>query len=129
VTTTPAREPIVQAEWLRPGQHITAMGSDAAYKNEIAPGAVARVTRFVCDVISQSYSLGELGPASAADAVDPDRDPVELGKIICGHVRGRINDNDITLCDLTGTGAQDTAIAVHALACAQTENRGLTIAE
>ncbi|WP_455380227.1 cyclodeaminase [Acidihalobacter prosperus] len=129
VTTTPAREPIVQAEWLRPGQHITAMGSDAAYKNEIAPSAVAHVTRFVCDVISQSYSLGELGPASAAGVVDPERNPIELGKVICGHVQGRISDHDITLCDLTGTGAQDTAIAVHALACAHNQNCGLTIAE
>ncbi|MEJ2481408.1 MAG: aminopeptidase P family N-terminal domain-containing protein, partial [Acidihalobacter sp.] len=32
-----AREALVQANWLQPGQHLTAMGSDAPYKNEIAP--------------------------------------------------------------------------------------------
>ena len=28
VTTTPSSEPLVEADWLQPGQHITAMGSD-----------------------------------------------------------------------------------------------------
>src|SRR3546814_2893161 len=29
VTTTPSENPILMAEWLQPGQHVTAMGSDA----------------------------------------------------------------------------------------------------
>ena len=37
VTTTPAREPILQADWLHPGLHITAMGSDQSEKNELDP--------------------------------------------------------------------------------------------
>src|SRR5699024_480610 len=37
VTTTPARSPIVRREWLHPGLHITAMGSDSAGKNELEP--------------------------------------------------------------------------------------------
>src|SRR5690606_11940001 len=41
VTTTPAEEPILKAEWLHPGLHITAMGSDQAGKNEIEPEALA----------------------------------------------------------------------------------------
>ena len=48
VTTTPATAPILKAEWLAAGQHITAMGSDAEHKNEIEPAAIARVT-YVAD--------------------------------------------------------------------------------
>ena len=42
VTTTPATEPVLKAAWLWPGQHITAMGSDAEHKNEIEPAIVAQ---------------------------------------------------------------------------------------
>ncbi|AOV16243.1 cyclodeaminase [Acidihalobacter aeolianus] len=129
VTTTPAREPLVQAEWLHPGQHVTAMGSDAPYKNEIAPAAVARADRFICDVAAQSLALGELGPAVAAGAMPADTLPVELGAVLCGRSSGRTDRDEITLCDLTGTGAQDTAIAAHALARAVAAGYGLTIGE
>lgn len=118
VSTTPSREPLVQADWLQPGQHLTAMGSDAPYKNEIAPAAIVRATRFVCDLVSQSLALGELGPAVAAGVVTETADQAELGAIVCGRAEGRTGDDDITLCDLTGTGAQDTSIANHALAMA-----------
>src|SRR5262249_375289 len=35
VTTTPSTSPLIQYEWLSPGQHITSMGSDAEHKNEL----------------------------------------------------------------------------------------------
>lgn len=129
VTTTPARAPIVQVEWLHPGLHLTAMGSDAHYKNEIAPAAVARADCFVCDVTAQSLALGELGPAVAAGTMPADTAPAELGVVLCGQVLGRGGDEAITLCDLTGTGAQDTAIAVHALALAREGGYGLVIGD
>ncbi|WP_455385463.1 cyclodeaminase [Acidihalobacter prosperus] len=127
VSTTPSREPLVQADWLQPGQHLTAMGSDAPYKNEIAPGALARATHFVCDLASQSLALGELGPAVAAGAIAETAQHTELGAIVCGHAAGRTADGDITLCDLTGTGAQDTAIASHALKLAREAKLGQEI--
>ncbi|APZ42775.1 cyclodeaminase [Acidihalobacter ferrooxydans] len=127
VTTTPSREPIVQADWLHAGQHVTAMGSDAPYKNEIAPAALARATRIVCDRIAQSLTLGELRPAIAAGCLSSPPPTVELGAILCGNATGRTSDRDITLCDLTGTGAQDTAIAAHALALANAAGLGQEI--
>ncbi|MEJ2481409.1 MAG: ornithine cyclodeaminase family protein [Acidihalobacter sp.] len=122
-----AREALVQANWLQPGQHLTAMGSDAPYKNEIAPDALVLATHFVCDLASQSLALGELGPAVAAGAVAETAQPTELGTIVCGHAAGRTGSDDITLCDLTGTGAQDTAIAAHALKLAREAKLGQKI--
>ena len=54
VTTTPARAPILMADWLHPGLHVTAMGSDQHEKNEIDPAALARADAYVCDRVSQS---------------------------------------------------------------------------
>lgn len=116
VTTTPSETPILKAEWLEPGQHVTAMGSDAEHKNEIEPGAIARADVYVADRLAQTRLLGELHHAIAAGIVPADREFPELGQIVAGQKTGRINANQITIADLTGTGIQDTAIATLAFA-------------
>lgn len=112
VTTTPAREPVLRADWLHPGLHITSMGSDQAGKNEIDPYALVRADAYVCDRVSQCETLGELRSALAAGLWAAGR-PAELGEVITGTRPGRRSPDDITIADLTGTGVQDTAIAAH----------------
>lgn len=125
VTTTPTRDPILQAAWLHPGLHITAMGSDQEGKNEIEATALAAADLFVCDRVSQSEKLGELRAARLAGHLA--NTPPELGEIIAGNKPGRRSERDITICDLTGTGAQDTAIATYALRIAKAAKAGTTI--
>lgn len=114
ITTTPAREPLVQAGWVKTGAHVTAMGSDAAHKNELDPQLLARADLPVCDLKSQCRERGELHHALAAGAIDEDR-VTELGEIVIGRSPGREHENQISVCDLTGVGVQDTAIARWAL--------------
>lgn len=114
VTTTPSTQPLVRAEWLRPGQHVTAMGSDAEHKNELEPAVIAAADLYVCDRRSQCAVLGELHHAIESGAVAADAAFPELGQVIAGHAQGRTSDDQITVCDLTGTGVQDTAIAAFA---------------
>jgi ectoine utilization protein EutC len=123
VTTTPATTPIVRAPWLSPGQHVTAMGSDAEHKNEIDPEIVAKAT-YVADSLSQTRRLGELHHAIAAGAVAEDDRFAEIGQVISGGVPGRSSAADLTLCDLTGTGVQDTAIATLAVSLAAVARAG-----
>ncbi len=125
ITTTPSREPLIQPQHLRPGLHITAMGSDAEHKNEIAPAVLARVDRYVPDRLSQTRLLGELHHALAAGLVSEHDIFPELGQIIAGQQQGRTSPEQITLCDLTGTGAQDTAIASLAFERAVQASKGL----
>ena len=106
--------------------HVTAMGSDAEHKNEIAPDAITAATRYVCDRLSQVRTLGELHHAIDAGWVASDAEFPELGQVIAGQRPGRLNATDITICDLTGTGAQDTAIANFALARALHDGRGMS---
>ncbi|WP_149139473.1 cyclodeaminase [Gemmobacter caeruleus] len=121
VTTTPATAPILHAA--APGQHITAMGSDAEHKNEIAPALLARAT-YVADRLSQTRVLGELHHAIAAGTVAPDQPFAELGQIVAGLAPGRVAASQITLADLTGTGIQDTAIAALAVSRARAAGAG-----
>ncbi|MEX0923459.1 MAG: cyclodeaminase [Rhodovibrionaceae bacterium] len=127
VTTTPSRAPLLTVAGLHPGLHITAMGSDAEGKNEIAPEALAKANRVVLDRRSQCEKLGELAAALKAGAVEAEADFPELGEVILGKAPGRGGAEEITLCDLTGTGAQDTAIALYAFKRAQAQGFGTAL--
>lgn len=126
VTTTPAERPILMADWLEPGQHVTAMGSDSEHKNEIDPAVFTRAN-YVADRLSQTRRLGELAHAIRAGLAGADQTFAELGEVIAGKGPGRARADEITLADLTGTGVQDTAIANLAAARARTAGAGQTI--
>lgn len=114
VTTTPSSEPILQRDWLEPGQHVTAMGSDAEHKNELDPAIIAEADLYVADSFKQTRRLGELHHAIEAGFVNVDAVFPELGAIVAGTAPGRPSATAITIADLTGTGVQDTAIATFA---------------
>lgn len=124
VTTTPSSDPLLQAAWLRAGQHVTAMGSDAEHKNELAPDIITKADLYIADSLKQTRILGELHHAIKAGLVGPDAAYGELGAVIAGSAKGRTSSSQITLADLTGTGVQDTAIATLARERAAHANAG-----
>ena len=109
VTTTAAHEPYLLACCIKPGTHITAMGSDTPEKNEIDPAILERAALVVADSIPQCLLRGEIRAAIAAEALRRE-DIVELGNVIAGKARRRSPD-DITVADLTGVAVQDIMIA------------------
>lgn len=112
VTTTPSREPILWAQDLPEGVHVTAMGSDSPEKRELDESVLTRADAFVCDTRAQSERNGELKALGGREAPFKVH---ELGSMIAEDQRLRLSDATITVCDLTGTGVQDTAIAGFAL--------------
>jgi len=111
VTTTPSREPLLKVDWLHPGLHITAMGSDGEGKQELFPRVFERADLIACDRKSQCFRLGELQHALAEGVVSIESPIVELGELTLGRHPGRESNDQITVCDLTGVGVQDTSIA------------------
>ena len=114
VTATPSHEPMVRAAWLRPGLHVTAVGSDTPGKQELDAGCLAKADVVVVDRLSQCARFGELSHAIAAGFMREEDVRGQLGEIVAGRKPGRTRDDEITLCDLTGVGFQDTAIAALA---------------
>ena len=110
VTTTPAHAPYLLASHVRPGTHITAMGSDTPEKNELDPGLLRRADRVVADSKAQCVTRGEIHQAIKAGAIDEGK-IVELGAIVGGMAAGRSSQADITIADLTGVAVQDIMIA------------------
>ncbi len=110
ITCTASRAPLVRAEWLRRGAHVTALGSDAVGKQELDPGVLDAADLLVCDDREQSARIGELqhAPGNAARAV-------ELGAVASGSAPGRTAADQLTVCDLSGIGVQDVAAAALVL--------------
>jgi ornithine cyclodeaminase len=127
ITTTPAKHPLIQAEWLQPGLHLTAMGSDAEEKQELEAEVLRRADLVVCDRKSQAFRLGELHHALAAGLIAEDDPIIEIGELTAGRQPGRQSEAQITVADLTGTGAQDTAIALLAYQKAREAGLGMSI--
>ena len=110
VTATPSRRPIVQAGWLAAHATVIAVGSDGPAKQELAAECLARADKVIADRLSQCVELGEIHHAVRHGLLDPGRVYAELGDIVAGKRPGREGD-EMIICDLTGVGAQDAAIA------------------
>jgi ornithine cyclodeaminase len=115
ISATPARAPLVRAEWLRPGQHVTALGSDSPGKQELEAACLARADLLVVDRLTQCAAFGELRHALDAGLLHSGRVHAELGEIVAGVKKGRSSKQELTIADLTGVGFQDTAIASKAI--------------
>ena len=110
ITCTSAAIPIVHADWVRAGTHITAMGSDMPHKRELDPALLARAT-VVPDRLAQCLTQGEIHHAVAEGHFRPEQAHAELGVICAGLAPGRTREDEITIADLTGVGVLDAAVA------------------
>ncbi len=110
VTATPSRTPLLRAEQVREGTHITAMGSDTREKNELDPEILRMADLVVADSIEQCRVRGEIFHALEAGMIE-DGDILELGKIIVDRTLQRTDDSQITVADLTGVAVQDIQIS------------------
>jgi ornithine cyclodeaminase len=125
ITTTPSKKPLLEFDWIKKGTHITAMGSDAEQKNELHPMMIKLCDKYVPDSQSQTTILGELNHAIKENLISSNEKFNDLGSIIIDPTLGRKNKEDITICDLTGTGVQDTAIARYTYNICKKHNLGI----
>ncbi|STX42145.1 ornithine cyclodeaminase [Legionella donaldsonii] len=110
VTTTPSSVPILFANQIRKGTHITAVGADTPLKQELDENIFAEAELIITDSISQSIERGDVAHALRKKIIAKTQ-LIELGAIIAGLERGRSNDKQITIADLTGLAVQDLQIA------------------
>jgi ectoine utilization protein EutC len=111
VTVTPSHEPLVFADWIKPGTTVVAVGSDDPAKQELDTKLLAKADVLIADRLSQCAALGEIHHALEEDTVSLDDVNGELGDIVVGNLAGRTTDDQLIICDLTGVGVQDAAIA------------------
>ncbi|MFX1537634.1 MAG: ornithine cyclodeaminase family protein [Promethearchaeota archaeon] len=110
VTCTPSTSPLIHAEQIQKGTHITAMGSDTPEKQELDAAILKKADRVVVDSISQALERGESFHAMKTGMIKKE-DLVELGTIISNNGLQRASEDEITIIDLTGVAVQDIQIS------------------
>ncbi len=115
ITATSSEHPLIRADWLKPGVHITAIGSTSPSKQELYPDVLARADVIIVDKFSQCAAMGEIHHAMEAGVITKSKIQGELGHLILGTIPGRTTPEQITVADLTGLNVQDSAIATLAL--------------
>ncbi|RUZ71297.1 ornithine cyclodeaminase family protein [Mesorhizobium sp. M7A.F.Ca.US.006.01.1.1] len=109
ITITSSFEPLLNAAQVRPGTHISCMGTDTRGKQEVDADLVVTASVFT-DEIEQAVTIGECQHAFNQGRLDRSR-ITALGAVIVGDHQGRSTADEITLFDGTGIALQDLAVA------------------
>lgn len=109
VTSTPSESALLNADDIRPGTHITAVGSDTSDKQELNSEILKKADIVIADSIPQSKTRGEIYQAISKGHILESK-IIELGNAIQNIDLQRINKKQITVVDLTGVAVQDIMI-------------------
>lgn len=128
ITATTASDPVLAGEWLRPGCHINAIGSNWSTKREIDLATLQRSYLIVTDSLEQAR-------AEAGDFIIPANDGLfdwahvyELCDVMAGQTPRRDAPSDITLYKGLGIALEDIATAAHVYNLARERNVGQELA-
>ena len=111
--TTRSQDAVVQNEWVSPGTHLNAFGSDAPGKRELDPAILGRA-KVVVDSLEQCKIGGEVSTPIAQGKMSEDDVYAELGEIVNGWKKGRETEDEVTVMDSTGLAALDVVAFNHA---------------
>ena len=112
---TTSSEPVFDDAWIRPGTHVSGVGSFTPEMQEAPADFVARA-KVVVDM--REHALEEAG-----DLIIPLRDGTisdehilgELGEVVRGVLTVRTSDDDVTFFKSVGNAVQDMAVASAAV--------------
>jgi ornithine cyclodeaminase/alanine dehydrogenase-like protein (mu-crystallin family) len=124
ITATSSPEPVLQGEWIRPGCHINAIGSNWPNRREIDLTTLQR-----CDLIATDSS--EQARMEAGDLIIPAEEGlfdwnrvIELADVVAGTGPQRETPDDITLYKGLGIALEDVATAARVYILAREQHRG-----
>jgi alanine dehydrogenase len=124
VTMTSSSQPVFAGEWLQPGTHVNAAGSNRATAPEIDVETVRRSAIVAVEDVAQAkIESGDLLAAVDAGAFRWD-DVVRLADIVAGRRTGRADETQITLFESLGVGIWDVAAASHVYDLSVAQRRG-----
>uniref|UniRef100_UPI0009BCA2F0 ornithine cyclodeaminase family protein n=1 Tax=Ensifer aridi TaxID=1708715 RepID=UPI0009BCA2F0 len=110
ITTTRGKGSLVEADWVKPGTHIVAIGTDQRGKQELDP-ELFRNAKIIVDSISQCTEKGETWHPLNKNIIARDDIHGEIGEVLLGRKPGRESDDEITIFDSTGMAIQDNTTA------------------
>ncbi|RVI94667.1 ornithine cyclodeaminase family protein [Sinorhizobium meliloti] len=110
ITTTRGKGSLVEADWVKPGTHIVAIGTDQRGKQELDP-EIFRNAKIIVDSILQCTEKGETWHPLNKNVIAREDIHGEIGEVLLGRKPGRESDDEITIFDSTGMAIQDNTTA------------------
>jgi len=102
-----AYEPVISADWVRPGAHVTSVGY-APPRGELPPDLLDRATLYV-----ETEAAFEPPPVGCAELANlSPSDGIRLGDMLAGSAPGRISDQQVTVYKAMGIAMEDM-VAAH----------------
>lgn len=127
-TVTTSAQPVFEADWLAPGTHINAAGSNALVRQEVSEAAIRRCDLVVVDSVATALAeSGDLQPLLEKGRLHA-RQLIELGDVLVGRHPGRQSATQITLFESQGMAIQDLAVARLVFEAAKAQGLGREIA-
>jgi alanine dehydrogenase len=128
ITSTNARDPLFDGNWLEPGAHVNAIGSNALIRREIDDTTVRRSALIVVDSKEQArLECGDLlGPLERG--LIHWEQIRELGDVVAGYTPGRRQASDITLFESHGLAVWDLAAGMAVYDAAKAKGIGRELA-
>ena len=124
VTITTSATPVFDGEWLAPGTHVNAAGSNSLLRREIDETTVRKADPVVVDSRpSAMKEAGDLLPALEKGRLHSGM-LVELGEVIAGTRPGRTNPEQVTLFESQGMAIQDLVMAADMARLARAQGMG-----
>lgn len=103
VLATSSVSPVIDADWVKPGTHVTTVGPKWSSASETPPALAASAAVLASDSPAQAAAYGE--------PFFTDRPLVHLGSLLDGAASGRGSPADITLYCSTGLAGSEVVIA------------------
>ncbi len=121
ICATTSATPLFDGNALRPGTHITAVGTFVPEKREVDTTTIRRTNRIVVD--SREACLEEAG-----DLIIPNAEiDAEIGEIVNGDTQGRQSDDEITFFKSVGVAVQDAVAGAAVLVEAEAKGLGTLV--
>jgi len=126
-TVTTAAQPLFDADWLEPGAHVNAAGSNALIRQELSEATLRRAALIAVDAVPTALAeAGDLLPLLEKGRLHA-RQLVELGDVIVGCHAGRTSAEQITVFESQGMAIQDLAVGLRVLAAARERGLGIEL--
>lgn len=111
ITATTSKVPVLRGEWLAPGTHVNAVGSNVLVKREVNEETIRRAALIAVDSLEQAKQ--ESGDLLVPYEMRLFRweQVVALGDIVAGRHPGRADNWQITLFKSNGIAMWDVAVA------------------
>ncbi|HAL46907.1 MAG: ornithine cyclodeaminase family protein [SAR202 cluster bacterium] len=127
ITMTTSRTPVLLGDWLQPGQHVNAAGSNHWIRQEVDDNVIRKADTIIVDSIEDAQ-------VEAGDLLYPiERGRVrwsqikELSDVVVGRVKGRESPDSITLFESQGLAVSDVAAAAYVYGKAKEQGLGVEL--